>query len=113
MVKLLSIETKEIGHGIAFCDAEDNVNYRHVEGVKNYYVPLPLPFGLFLFISKVIKLIRYLRFSRGKKLEILRGYILLERFTGNFFQEMFIIYEKQLEILCQMLFMQNSGLLLL
>jgi UDP:flavonoid glycosyltransferase YjiC (YdhE family) len=41
----------ECGHEVALCSAED-VNYRSIEHVKNYYAPIPSPFGLPIFIGK-------------------------------------------------------------
>lgn len=38
-------------HEVAFCAAED-VNYKKIENVKNYYAPIPSPFGMPLFIGK-------------------------------------------------------------
>jgi len=51
--RALAIEAKERGHEVAFCAAEDG-NYHPVENVKNYYAPVPSPFGLPLFIGKRI-----------------------------------------------------------
>lgn len=49
--RALAIEAKGRGHEVAFCAAEDQ-NYRPVESVKNYYAPIPSPFGIPLFIGK-------------------------------------------------------------
>lgn len=47
----LAIKAKEKGHEVAFCAAED-FNYRPVKNVRNYFAPVPPPFGLPLFIGK-------------------------------------------------------------
>lgn len=39
------------GHEVALCAAED-VNYQPIKGVKNYYAPVPSPFGLPMFLGK-------------------------------------------------------------
>lgn len=51
--RTLAIEAKKRGHEIAFCAAEDG-NYHPVKDIKNYYAPIPSPFGLPLFIGKRI-----------------------------------------------------------
>lgn len=44
-VRALALEAKKRGHEVAFCAAEDP-NYRPVEGVANYFAPLPSLFGM-------------------------------------------------------------------
>jgi len=39
------------GHKVAFCAAED-INYKEIENVKNFYAPVPSPFGMPQFIGK-------------------------------------------------------------
>lgn len=41
----------ERGHEVALCAAED-VNYRSIENVKNYYAPIPSPLGMPMFVGK-------------------------------------------------------------
>jgi len=65
--RALAIKAKERGHKVAFCAAED-VNYRPVEGIKNYYAPVPSPFGLPLFIGKrMFKIAQTLGVQQRKK----------------------------------------------
>jgi len=50
--RAIAIEAKNRGHIVAFCAAEE-MNYKAVEGVKNYYAPIPKLFGKIPpFISK-------------------------------------------------------------
>lgn len=44
--RALAIEAKKRGHEVAFCAAEDDPNYRPVEGVVNFPAPLPRLFGI-------------------------------------------------------------------
>ena len=41
----------ERDHEVAFCAAED-VNYKSIENIKNYYAPIPSPLGMPMFIGK-------------------------------------------------------------
>ncbi len=62
-----AIKAKERGHKVSFCAAEDQ-NYRPVENVKNYYAPLPSPFGLPLSIGKrMFKLAQALGFQQRRE----------------------------------------------
>lgn len=57
----------ERGHEVAFCSAED-VNYRSIQNVRNYYAPIPSPFGTPMFIGKrIIKIAQLLRVQENKK----------------------------------------------
>lgn len=38
-------------HEVALCAAED-INYRKIDNVKNYYAPIPTPFGMPAFLGK-------------------------------------------------------------
>jgi UDP:flavonoid glycosyltransferase YjiC (YdhE family) len=44
--RTLATAARARGHEVAFCAAEDDPNYRPVEGVKNFAAPLPRLFGL-------------------------------------------------------------------
>jgi uncharacterized protein (TIGR00661 family) len=44
----------ERGHEVALCAAED-VNYRSIENVKNYYAPIPSPLGMPMFVGAINK----------------------------------------------------------
>ncbi len=48
--RLLAEGFRKAGIGVAFCMAED-VNYRVLPGVKNYFLDVPMPFGLPAVIS--------------------------------------------------------------
>lgn len=41
----------ERDHEVAFCAAKD-VNYKTIENIKNYYAPIPSPFGMPMFLGK-------------------------------------------------------------
>ncbi|MHC1685390.1 MAG: glycosyltransferase [Clostridiaceae bacterium] len=57
----------EKGHVVALCAAED-VNYRKIENVKNYYSPIPSPLGIPMFIGKqVFKLIQLFGLQNKRK----------------------------------------------
>ncbi|MCY6960123.1 glycosyltransferase [Clostridium brassicae] len=57
----------EKGHEVAFCSAKD-VNFRSVENVKNYYAPVPSPFGTPMFIGKkMLKMVQLLGVQKNKK----------------------------------------------
>jgi len=42
---------QESGHDVAFCAAED-VNYKKIDNVKNFFAPIPSPLGMPMFIGK-------------------------------------------------------------
>ncbi|GFZ34555.1 hypothetical protein CSC2_50810 [Clostridium zeae] len=55
-------------HKVAFCSPED-INYRKIENVKNYYAPIPSPFGTPIFIGKkMLKLGQFFRIQEDKKI---------------------------------------------
>jgi len=49
--KKISQECLDREHKVVLCAAED-INYRPIEGVQNYYAPTPAPFGLPMFLGK-------------------------------------------------------------
>jgi len=51
--RALAIEARKRGHEVAFCAAEDDPNYRRVEGVTNFVAPLPKLFGLPLWAGRL------------------------------------------------------------
>lgn len=56
-------------HEVAFCAAED-VNYRSLENVKNYFAPAPSPLGVPMFIGKrMFKVAQLLGIQQKKKVE--------------------------------------------
>lgn len=53
-------------HEVAFCAAED-VNYKTIENVKNYYSPIPTPFGMPMAIGKrILKIAQLLNLQEKK-----------------------------------------------
>lgn len=75
----LSCKLLERGHEVAFCAAED-VNYKSIENVKNYYAPVPSPFGTPMFIGKrVLKMAQLLGVQQKKKVN---SYEQVLHFTG-------------------------------
>lgn len=66
-VIILSHKFMERGHEVALCSAED-VNYRSIENVKNYYAPIPAPLGMPMCIGKrVFKIAQLLGVQEKKK----------------------------------------------
>ncbi|HSL43461.1 MAG TPA: nucleotide disphospho-sugar-binding domain-containing protein [Anaerolineales bacterium] len=49
--KALAIGLLQKGHTPAFCAAKD-INYQHVDGVEEYFAPIPSPMGLPMTIGK-------------------------------------------------------------
>jgi uncharacterized protein (TIGR00661 family) len=63
----LAVKAEEKGHEVALCAAED-CNYHPVKNIKNYYAPVPSPFGLPLFIGKnIFKIAQILGIQQRKK----------------------------------------------
>jgi UDP:flavonoid glycosyltransferase YjiC (YdhE family) len=62
----LSHKLMERNHEIALCSAED-VNYRSIENVNNYYAPIPSPFGMPMIIGKRMAKIAQLLGIQEKK----------------------------------------------
>ncbi|MFL0166363.1 glycosyltransferase [Candidatus Clostridium helianthi] len=54
-------------HEVAFCAAED-INYKKIESVKNYYTPIPSPFGMPMSLGKrMFKIGQLLGIQQKKK----------------------------------------------
>lgn len=54
-------------HEVAFCAAED-INYKKIENVKNYYAPIPSPFGMPMSLGKrMFKIGQLLGIQQKKK----------------------------------------------
>ena len=66
--RAIAMEAQERGHNVAFCAAEE-MNYRPVDGVRNYYAPIPKLFGRVpLAISKrILPIIQKLRIQERKE----------------------------------------------
>lgn len=59
----------ERNHKVAFCAAED-INYKKIENVKNYYAPIPSPLGMPMFIGKrMLKIVQLLGVQQKKKVK--------------------------------------------
>ncbi len=43
--RAIAIKARHKGHEVALCAGED-INYRPIEGIINYYAPIPSPFSL-------------------------------------------------------------------
>ncbi|QTL97779.1 UDP-glucoronosyl and UDP-glucosyl transferase [Iocasia frigidifontis] len=64
--KIIANACLKKGHEVALCAAED-VNYQPIKGVKNYYAPIPSPFGLPMFLGKnLFKLAQRLGIQKRK-----------------------------------------------
>lgn len=60
-------ELIERNHEVAFCAAED-VNYKKIEKIKNYYAPIPSPLGMPMFLGKrILKIGQLLGIQQKKK----------------------------------------------
>lgn len=65
--KKIAQECLNRGHDVALCAAKD-INYQSIEGVDNYYAPIPSPFGLPLFLGKrVYKFVQMLGIQNKKQ----------------------------------------------
>ncbi|MDP4121155.1 MAG: glycosyltransferase [Bacillota bacterium] len=51
--RTLALALRSAGHEVALCAAQD-VNYKEIEGIKNYFAPIPMIMGLPSPISKII-----------------------------------------------------------
>lgn len=80
-------------HEVALCSAED-INYRSIENVKNYYAPIPSPFGTPLFMGKrMLKIAQLLGVQEKKKVN---SYEQVLHFVGainkkHFYEDVFYI----------------------
>lgn len=77
----------EAGHETAFCAALDG-NYRDIDGVKNYYAPVPSPLGLPMFIGKrMLKIAQKLNIQQKKEIHSFEEVL---RFAGAVQKDFFI-----------------------
>lgn len=59
----------ERGHEVALCAAED-VNYKPIENVRNYYAPVPSPFGAPMLIGKgLLKVAKLFKIQEKKNVK--------------------------------------------
>ena len=68
--RVIAEEAKSRGHDVAFC-AADEINYKPVDGVKNYYAPIPKLFGRVpSFLSKrILPIIQKLKIQEKKEVK--------------------------------------------
>jgi len=68
--RTIAVEAKKREHNVAFCAAEE-MNYKAVEGVKNFYSPIPKLFGKIpLSVSKrILPIIQKLRIQERKNVK--------------------------------------------
>jgi len=83
------------GHELAFCMAED-VNYKPIQGIKNYYAPVPSPLGLLMMLGeRLFKIAQTLGVQQRKPVNSFEEVL---QFTGANSREYF---EKDLSCLRQ------------
>ena len=56
-VRALLPEIHARGHEVALCATEDDLNYKSIDGIRNFPSPLPSLFGLPPFIGKVFGIV--------------------------------------------------------
>jgi len=68
--RAIATEAKNRGHDVAFCAAED-INYKPVDGVKNFYAPIPKLFGKvpLLMSKKMLSIIQKLKIQEKKEVK--------------------------------------------
>ena len=87
--RAIAIEAKIRGHQVAFCAAEE-MNYKAVEGVKNYYAPIPKLFGKIPpFISKrTLPIVQKLGFQKRKEVRSFEQVLQISgAICGDFFEK--------------------------
>jgi len=85
--KAIALEAKKRGHNIAFCAAEE-MNYKAVEGIKNYYCPIPKLFGKvpFSIAKRILPIIQKLKLQEKKEVKSFEQVLFISgAITGNFF----------------------------
>jgi len=85
--KAIALEAKKRGHEIAFCAAEE-MNYKAVEGVKNYYCPIPKLFGRvpFPIAKRMLPIIQKLKLQEKKEVTSFEQVLFISgAIAGNFF----------------------------
>jgi len=68
--RTIAVESKKRGHEVAFCAAEE-MNYKKLEGVTNFYAPIPKLFGRvpFFLSKKILPIIQKLRIQERKEIK--------------------------------------------
>jgi len=85
--KAIAIEAQKREHNVAFCAAEE-MNYKTVDGVKNYYSPIPKLFGKipFTIAKKALPFIQKLKLQEKKEITSFEQVLYISgAITGNFF----------------------------
>ena len=85
------------GHEVAFCAAED-INYKPVQGIRNYYAPIPSPLGLPMILGKrAFKIAQTLGVQQRKTVNSFEEVL---QFTGansvGYFVNLFLMLQKHL-----------------
>jgi len=87
--RAIAIEAQKRGHHVAFCAAEE-MNYKAVDGVKNYYAPIPKLFGVIPFsIAKIVlPIIQKLKIQERKEIKSFEQVLFIAgAITGDFFSK--------------------------
>lgn len=85
--RAIAIEAKKRGHHAAFCAAEE-MNYKAVDGIKNYYAPIPKLFGVipFSIAKKVLPIIQKLKIQERKDVKSFEQVLFIAgAIAGDFF----------------------------
>jgi len=87
--RAIAIEAKRRGHNVAFCAAEE-MNYKAVDGIKNYYAPIPGLFGVipFSIAKRVLPIIQKLRIQEKKEVKSFEQVLFIAgAIAGDFFSK--------------------------
>ena len=85
--RAIAIEAQKRGHHVAFCAAEE-MNYKAVDGIKNYYAPIPRLFGIlpFLIAKRVLPIIQKSKIQEKKEIKSFEQVLFITgAIAGNFF----------------------------
>jgi UDP:flavonoid glycosyltransferase YjiC (YdhE family) len=83
----IAIEAQKRGHQVAFCAAEE-MNYKAVDGIKNYFAPIPKLFGVipFSIAKRVLPIIQKLKIQEKKEVKSFEQVLFISgAITGDFF----------------------------
>jgi len=86
--RAIAFEAIKQGHTVAFCAAEE-VNYRPIDGVKNYYCPIPKLFGKvpFAIAKRIFPIIQKLKLQEKKEIVSFEQVLYISgAIAGNFFE---------------------------
>jgi UDP:flavonoid glycosyltransferase YjiC (YdhE family) len=85
--RAIAIEAQKRGHQVAFCAAEE-MNYQAVDGIKNYFAPIPKLFGVipFSIAKRVLPIIQKLKIQERKEVKSFEQVLFISgAITGAFF----------------------------